>query len=102
MLMPPLSTAYRSISASSPAERSSRSSAATFASSCSTLDAPISAEVTRASRSVHASASCASDWPRPAAISFSARMRPSASSVSRLGENEPSRAARESSGIPPR
>ncbi len=70
----PLSVAYRSISASSSALSSSRSSAATFVSSCATLLAPISVDVTRGSRSVHASASCASDWPRPCAISFSARI----------------------------
>ena len=87
MLMP-LSTAWRSISASSSAESSSLSSAATFASSCSTLLAPMSADVIRGSRSVHASASWASDWPRRAAISFSARIRASASSVSRSGESE--------------
>ena len=50
------------------------SRAARFASSCSTLLAPTSADVTRSSRSAHASASCASDCPRRAAISFSARI----------------------------
>ena len=44
------------------------------ASSCSTLLAPISAEVTRGSRSTQASAICASVWPRRCAISFSARI----------------------------
>ncbi len=84
----PLSVACRSISASSSALKSSRSSAATFASSCATLLAPISVDVTRGSRSAHASASCASDWPRRCAISFSARIFARASSVSRSGESD--------------
>ena len=46
-----------------------------LSSSCSTLLAPISAEVTRGSRRTHAIAICASVWPRPAAISLSARTR---------------------------
>ena len=71
------------------------SSAATFCSSCSTLEAPISAEVTRGSRSVHAIAICASDWPRRRAISASARTRARFSSVrkSRV-RKRPSRGAR--------
>src|SRR5262245_62415904 len=60
----PLSVARRSISASTASSKSSLSRAATLASSCAMLLTPISAEVTRASRSVHASASWASDWPR--------------------------------------
>ena len=45
----------------------------------------MSAEVTRGSRSTHASAICASVCPRPAAISFSARIFASASSVEQVG-----------------
>ena len=41
-------------------------------SSWATLDAPMSTEVTRASRRHQASAIWASDWPRPAAMSLSA------------------------------
>jgi hypothetical protein len=66
------------------------------------LLAPMSVDVTRGSRSVQASASWASDWPRPRAISFSARARSRLSSVSIEREKEPPRAARESSGIPSR
>ena len=73
-----------------------------FSSSCATLDAPMSAEVTRASRSVQASAIWASVWPRRAAISFSARIFASASSVSEFGESELGRLAREPSGMPSR
>ena len=75
----------RSISASSSSVRSRRSSAATFSSSCSTLEAPISVEVMRGSRSVQASASWARLWPRPAATSFSARTFASVSSVEQVG-----------------
>ena len=45
--------------------------------------------MTRGSRSVHASASCASVWPRPEAISFSPRILASAWSSIRSGESEP-------------
>ena len=69
-----LSVACRSISASSSSVNPRRSTAATLSSSWRTLDAPISAEVTRSSRSTHASAICASVCPRPAAMSFSARI----------------------------
>ena len=41
---------------------------ATFSSSCLALDAPISAEVIRGSRSTQEIAICASVWPRPEAI----------------------------------
>ena len=71
-----------------------------FVSSCSTLDAPISADVTRSSRSTQASASCASDWPRRSASSFSARILPSVSLSSRSRPSESLRLARESSGMP--
>ena len=57
-------------------------------------------EVTRGSRSVQASAICASVCPRPSAISFSARIRSSASSLSKSGESESSRLARDPSGMP--
>ena len=56
----PLSVACRSISASSSAVKSSFRRAPRFCLSCSTLLAPTSVEVIRGSRSVHASASCAS------------------------------------------
>ena len=56
----------------------------------------------RASRSVQARAICASDWPRAAAISFSARILSSDSSVSRSGDSEVGRLAREPSGMPSR
>ena len=62
----------------------------------------MSAEVTRGSRSTQASAICASVWPRLAAISFSARILASASSVRRSGESELGQLAREPSGIPSR
>ena len=67
MLMP-ASVACRSISASSSVDRGGLASAATFCSSCATLLAPMSADVTRWSRSTHTSASWARDWPRAAAI----------------------------------
>src|SRR5207253_1887797 len=51
-----LSVANMSISASSSAESSMRSSAAMFSSSCSTLLAPITVDVMRGSRSTQASA----------------------------------------------
>jgi hypothetical protein len=95
-----LSIAWRSISASSSGAKSRRASAPTFISSCSTLLAPMSADVTRRSRSAQARASCASVCPRPRAISSSARMRSSASSLSSSGLSEPCRAARESCGTP--
>ena len=56
----------------------------------------------RGSRSVHASAICASDCPRLRAISFSARIFASAWSVSRSGESDVFAAAREPAGIPSR
>ena len=96
------SVAYRSISASSSSVKSSLSRAATFASNCSTLDAPISAAVIRGSRSVQAIASCASVWPRRAAISFSAQIFASDWSLIRSGESEPRRLALEPFGIPSR
>ena len=74
--------------------------AATFDSSCSTLDAPTSVDVMRGSRSVHASASCARVWPRLRATLFRARIFSIAVSVISFGDNEPSRLAREPSGIP--
>ena len=99
----PLSVAWRSISASSSSVKSRRSIAPTLSSSCSTLEAPTSVEVTRGSRSVQASAICASVWPRPAAISFSARIFASDSSVRRSGDRASSgRSARAPSGIPSR
>ena len=85
-----------------PGEKSSRSSVARFCSSCATLLAPTSVEVTRASRSVQASAIWASDWPRPTAIPSSARSRETVSSVIDSGASESFRLAREPSGIPSR
>ena len=55
--------------------------------------------VTRGSRSVHAIAICASDWPRRCAISFSARTCLTASWSIFSVRNRPS-AARLSSGMP--
>ena len=92
--------AKRSISASSSSPKSSRSSAATLSSSWATLDAPISVEFTRASRSVHASAIWASVCPRRSAIPFSARIRSKTAPESRSGRGELGRVAREPSGIP--
>jgi hypothetical protein len=50
-----------------------RPAAARFSSSCATLLAPTSAEVTRSSRSVQLMAICARVWPRLRAISLRAR-----------------------------
>ena len=98
----PLSTASCSIASSSSCEISRLSSTARLSSSCLTLLAPISTEVTRSSRSTQASASWASDWPRAWAISLSRRMCASASSVSSEGSSDLPWAARESSGMPSR
>ena len=62
----PESTACCSIAASSSSVKSSRSSASRVSSSCATLLAPTSAEVTRGSRSTQAIAIWARDWPRSA------------------------------------
>ena len=62
----------------------------------------MSADVTRGSRSVHARANCASDWPRREAISFRALIFSSAWSLISYGEREPFRLAREPAGIPSR
>jgi hypothetical protein len=91
-----------SISASSFSVNARFSSAATLASSCATLLAPTSVEVIRGSRSVQASASCASDWPRRAAISFNARTLDRFSSFSHSGGSVDARLARDPSGTPPR
>src|SRR5262249_46614259 len=99
MLMP-LSVACRSISASSSSVKSGRSSAAMFVSSCSTLEAPPRADVTRESRNTQAMAIWASDCPRAEASSFSARTLAIASSVIRSGENDVFSLAREPSGMP--
>src|SRR5271165_6012358 len=72
MLMP-ASTAWWSMAASSSSVKVLWLVAARFSSSCATLLAPMSTEVTRGSRSAQDSASWASDWPRDAAISASAR-----------------------------
>ncbi len=79
-------------------------SAATFSSTCLTLDAPISALVMPGKRSVHASAICASVWPRAFAISSSARSAASRSGVRFFATQSRPHfcAARLSSGIPSR
>ena len=74
--------------------------AARLSSSCSTLDAPISADVTRGSRSVQAMAIWASVWPRLEAIRFSARMCFRFWSLSQLFSSDLPCAARESAGTP--
>ena len=77
--------------------------AATVFSSCATLLAPISADVTRPRRSTQAMASCASVCPRRFATSFSARTVARVSSVSRSRvRNGLAPAARESAGTPSR
>ena len=77
--------------------------ASRLVSSCSTDDAPITAEVTRGSRSTHCSAIWASFWPRPSAISLSRRTWAIVFSSKLVpGMVEPVRAARESSGMPSR
>jgi hypothetical protein len=76
--------------------------AARFSSSCATLLAPISAEVTRWSRSTQLMAIWASDWPRARAISLSPEIRARFSSLSWSGARLPSRLARESAGTPAR
>ena len=60
----PASTASWSMAASSSSVSGGPSSASRLVSSCSTDDAPMTAEVTRSSRSAHCSASWASFWPR--------------------------------------
>src|SRR5215211_4899359 len=84
MLMP-ASTACWSISASSSGEKSRCSSAPRVSSSCRTLEAPTSADVTRGSRSVHAIAIWASVCPRRCAISLRPRTRTRFSSVRKSG-----------------
>lgn len=76
--MPP-STAYRSISAISSGVKERPTRAATFCSNCSKLLARISTEVTHGSPNAQAIAICASDCPRPWAMSlraFTRRQRP--------------------------
>src|SRR5437899_80496 len=98
----PLSVAYRSISLSSSAEKSSLSSTPKFCSNWATLLAPTSVEVIRGSRKVQASAICASVWRRRVAICWSARTFDSTCSVIRSAEKEPDRLAREPAGTPAR
>ena len=62
------------MAANSSSVKSRRCTAATLSSTCCTLLAPMSVEVTRASRRTQASASCARLCPRSAAISFRARI----------------------------
>ncbi len=88
MLMPP-STASRSMAASSSSAKSVRPAAARFSSSWGTLLAPMSAEVTRGSRSTQEIASWASVWPRDRAISFSARTCASVCGAIWSAESEP-------------
>ena len=61
----PASTACWSMRLSSASSKAGSRRAARLSSSWATLLAPISTDVTRASRSAQASAICASDWPRP-------------------------------------
>ena len=98
---PPRPRACRSPASSSGA-KSRLSSAPRLSSSCSTVRAPISAEVMRGSRSTQAIAICASVWPRPWAISLSARTRLRFSSVRKLSFRNVPSAAREFSGTPSR
>lgn len=90
-----------SISASSSASNDRFAVAATLSSSCFTLEAPISAEVTL--RSTQAIASWANVCPRRFATSFNARTLASVDS-SRLDDdrNGEAPAAREPSGTPSR
>ena len=101
----PESTACRSISASSSAVNGAACAAARFSSSCATLLAPISTDVTRWSRSAQDSASWASDWPRRRAISSSARTWASVCSFSwSVDSEDPSagpRAGRDAVGYLP-
>src|SRR5664280_985136 len=64
------------------------------------LLAPTSADVTRGSRSVHATAICASVWPRRRAISVSARTLPSVSSLIMSVVMKTPRLARDPAGTP--
>ena len=91
-------TPYGSPFASSPKSR--RSSARTFCSSCSTLEAPTSVDVILGSRSVHASAIAARGWPRRAAISSRPATLAVVCSESWSAGSVRSRAIREPSGIP--
>ena len=91
-----LDTAVRSSSVSGGASSASR-----LVSSCATLEAPMTALVTRSSRSTHCRASWASFCPRASAIWLSPRTRARTSS-SRPVIVESSRAARESAGTPSR
>ena len=69
----PASTASSSMALSSSSVSGGPARASRLVSSCSTDEAPMTAEVTRGSRSAHCSASWASFWPRPSAISLSRR-----------------------------
>ncbi len=99
-MLTPASTACRSMASVSSAVKPVRAAAARLSSSWATEDAPTRAEVTRSSRSTQEIASWASDWPRPAAISLSARTWASVDSLSWPRDSEPSRDAREPSGTP--
>ena len=99
-MLTPLSVANRSISASSSGEKPSAFTDATFCSSCSTLLAPITVEVTRGSRSDHAKAICASVWPRSPAISLSARILARVSSFSQARSSDPAWLARDPTELP--
>ena len=68
--------------------------------SCSTVRAPISAEVTRGSRNTQAIAICARLWPRASAMSLSARTCAMVCSVISDPAKEPFLAARASFGTP--
>src|SRR6478752_4162920 len=96
----PASTACLSILASSSALKVRFLTASRLLSSCSTDDAPMSTEVTRGSRSAHARAICARDWPRAFAILSRARMCFSDVSVSSDGSRDFPCAARDPAGMP--
>ena len=98
----PPSPAYWSIRASSSAENETFASASSELSSCCTVRAPTSAEVTRGSRIVQASAICARDCPRARAMSLRARTRARFASPSHRRSSEVPRAARASGGTPSR
>ena len=96
----PPSVAWESIDLNSSSENCRLFNASKELSSCSTLRAPISAEVTAGLRRTQAMAICARLWPRALAIPFSADIRSIFSGVISSGENETLRVAREPSGTP--
>src|SRR5690348_7719503 len=96
----PDSVAYLSISASSWSEKDVLSRDATLFSSWATLLAPSTIDVIRGSRMDQAMAIWARDWPRRAAMSFSARIFSRLSDESRSSESDLCSVAREPDGTP--